>query len=105
MEITSIVQLNHGAQNMLKFCLAAAVAFGIVSGAAFAQSSTTTTTQSVNPAQPVIGGGATDTVTRRSVSSNGVVTDSTTTNTTGSAFTPDGNLATTHKRTETTIVR
>lgn len=89
---------------MIKFCLMATAAFGIVSGAALAQTSVTTSTQSITQAPPVIGS-MSDTVHQRSVDDNGVVTDRTTTRTTGSTLMPDGDLATTHKTVETTTTR
>jgi hypothetical protein len=95
--------------HMIRFCLAATAAFGIMTGTAFAQTSsstsTTTSTQSAAPVLPPVYGSATDSSTQHTVDSNGVVVDKTKTSTTGAGITPGGDLTTTRKTTESTSVR
>jgi hypothetical protein len=95
--------------DMIRFCLMATAAFGIMTGAAFAQlsssTSTTTSTQSATPALPPVYGTSMDSSTQRTVDSNGVVVDKTKTYTTGTGITPSGDLTTTRKATESTTVR
>jgi len=90
---------------MIKFCLAATAAFGIMTGIALAQTQTLSTTRTTTTTPPVIVGGASDSSTLHSVDSNGVVTDRTRTNSTSTTVTPSGDLGTTRKTTETTTVR
>ena len=92
---------------MIRFCLAATAAFGIMTGAAFAQTSTSTTTstQSATPVLPPVYGTSMDSRTQRTVDSNGVAVDKTKTHTTGTGITPGGDLTTTRKTTESTTVR
>ena len=90
---------------MIKFYLMATAAFGIMTGAAQAQSTTTTSTQSTTAIPAPMGGATVDSSSQRTVDSNGVVTDKTKVYTSGTAITPNGDLATTRKTTETTTVR
>jgi hypothetical protein len=91
---------------MIKFCLMATAALGIIGGSALAQTSSTTSTQTTTsvPAAPV-GAATIDTSSQRTVDSNGVVTDKTKVYTSGTSITPSGDMATTRKTTETTTVR
>jgi hypothetical protein len=92
---------------MIKFCLAATAAFGIMTGATLAQTSTSTTTstQSATPPAPPAYGTTVDHSSQHTVNNNGVEIDKSKTYTTGTGITPDGDVATTHKSTETTTVR
>ncbi len=92
---------------MIRFCLTAAAAFGIMTGVCLAQTSTSTTTstQSTLPVTPPVYGSTENHSSERSVDSNGVVTDKTKTYTSGVGITPDGEAATIHQKTETTTVR
>jgi len=92
---------------MIRFCLAATAAFGIMTGVSLAQTSTTTTTstQSASPVVTPSYGTAMDCSSQRTVDSNGVVVDKTKTYTTGTAIAPDGDLTTTTKKSESTTVR
>ena len=92
---------------MIRLCLAATAACGIMTGAAFAQTSTTTTTstQSTVPVLPPAYGTSMHSSTQRTVDSNGVVVDKSKTDTTGTGITPGGDLTTTRKTTESTSVR
>jgi hypothetical protein len=93
--------------DMMKFCLAATAAFGIMTGVSLAQTSTsiTTSTQSTTPAMAPTYGTSMDSSSQRTVDSDGVVTDKTKTYTTGTGITPSGDLLTTTKKTESTTVR
>jgi hypothetical protein len=92
--------------DMIKFCLVATAALGILAGGAVAQTSTSTTTstQSTTPIAPPVYGTSMDSSTQRTVDSNGVVVDKTKTYTTGTGITPSGDLTTTRKTTESTSV-
>jgi hypothetical protein len=87
---------------MMKFCLAATAAFGIMTGVALAQSSTTSTT-STTATPPVYSAPAAHS-SERTVTDDGVVTDKTKTYTSGTGITPSGDLSTTHTKTNTTTV-
>jgi hypothetical protein len=91
--------------DMIKYGLVAAAALGIMTGAALAQTSTTTSTQSTTSTPAPTAGVVVDSQSQRTVDSNGVVTDKSKTYTAGTTITPSGDLATTHKTTETTTVR
>jgi hypothetical protein len=93
--------------DMIRFCLVATAAFGLMAGAAIAQTSTSTTTstQSTSPAAPPVYGTSMDSTTQRTVDSNGVVVDKSKTYTTGTGIMPNGDLTTTRKTTESTSVR
>jgi hypothetical protein len=97
--------VSYGERNMIKFCLAATAAFGVMSGVCFAQTSTTTSTQSTTSTPAPVSGGTFDSSTQRTVDSNGVVIDKSRTLTTGTTITPSGDLGTTRRTTETTTVR
>jgi hypothetical protein len=96
---------------MIKSWLVAMTAFGMLTGVAVAQttSSSTTTTQSTNaipvPMPVPVPGASSMTSTRQITDSNGVQTDQTRTTTNGTALLPGGDVATTHRTTETTTVR
>jgi hypothetical protein len=77
----------------------------MMTGVAVAQtSSSSTTTQSTTaPLAPVYGGSSSSS-SQQTTDSNGVTLDKTQTNSNGSAITPAGDIATTHKSTETTTV-
>jgi hypothetical protein len=92
---------------MIKFGLMATAVFGIMAGAAIAQTSTSTTTstQSTTPVAPPAYGTSMDSTTQRTVDSNGVVIDKSKTYTTGTGIAPNGDLTTTRKSTESTTVR
>jgi hypothetical protein len=89
--------------DMIKLCLAATAAFGIMTCAGFAQNatSTTTSTQSTAPIAPPVYGTATS---QRTTTNDGVVTEKSKTYTTGTGVTQGGDLSATHTKTETTTV-
>ena len=89
---------------MIKTLLAATAVLGLMTGAGFAQTTTTTSTQSTTSGPSPIGGAVLNSTSQRTVDSNGVVTDQTKTYSAGTAITPAGDLATTRKTTETTVV-
>jgi hypothetical protein len=93
--------------DMIKFCLAATAALGIMTGVGLAQTSTSTTTstQSTAPAAPPTFGTSMDSSSQRTVDSNGVVIDKQKTYTSGTGITPNGDMSTTRKSTESTTVR
>jgi hypothetical protein len=93
--------------DMIRFALIATAVFGIMTAAAIAQSSTstTTTTQSTSPVAPPLFGTSMNSTTQRTVDSNGVVVDKSRTYTTGTGIAPNGDMTTTGKTTETTVVR
>jgi hypothetical protein len=92
---------------MIKFCLAGTAALGIMTGVGLAQTSTSTTTstQSTAPAAPPTFGTSMDSSSQRTVDSNGVVIDKQKTYTSGTGITPNGDMSTTRKSTESTTVR
>ena len=94
---------------MIKICLTAAAAIGIMTGVSLAQTasttSTTTTTQPMLSAPTTTTGVAVDSTSQRTIDSNGVTTDKTKTYTSGTVVTPAGDLSTTSKTMETTTVR
>ncbi len=90
---------------MIKYCLVAAAAFGIMTGAACAQTTSTTSTQTTTSMPSPVVGSSIDSSSQRTVDSNGVVTDKTKTYSAGTTITPSGDLATTKKTSETTTVR
>jgi len=90
---------------MIKYCLVATAAFGIMTGAACAQTTSTTSTQTTTSMPSPIVGSSIDSSSQRTVESNGVVTDKTKTYSAGTTITPSGDLATTKKTSETTTVR
>jgi hypothetical protein len=93
--------------DMMKFCLAATAAFGIMTGVSLAQTSTSTVT-STQSTTPVIAPRPTtsmDSSSQRTVNSDGAVIDKTKTHTTGTGITANGDPVTTTKRTESTTVR
>jgi len=77
----------------------------MMTGVAAAQtSSSSTTTQSTTaPVAPVYGGSSSSS-SQQTTDSNGVTQDKTQTYSNGSGLTPSGDVATTHKSSETTTV-
>jgi hypothetical protein len=92
---------------MMKVCLAAAAAFGLMTGVALAQSSTTSTTSTTSSPSvaPPVYYAPTAHSSERTTTNDGVVTDKTKTYTSGTGIAPSGELSATHTKSETTTVR
>jgi hypothetical protein len=90
---------------MTKTFLAAMTAFGLMSGIACAQTLSTSTTSTTTAGTPLVIGGSSSYSTSKTVDANGVQTDRTHTTVDGTTVTPSGEVAATHKTTETTTVR
>jgi hypothetical protein len=91
---------------MIRSWLVAATALAMMTGVAVAQtsSSSTTSTQSTTPAPAQVYGGSSSSSTQQTTNSDGIVRDKTQTYSSGNTVTPSGDLATTHKSSETTSI-